>query len=122
MRSRAVPTHVGIVMDGNRRWARVRGLPTLRGHAKGQEVLRRTAHQAFESGVKYLSVYAFSTENWKRSEQEVGYLMRHVGLALRKYIGEFIEGNVRVVFLGSLDGLPKGVIRAIDNAQARTAH
>src|SRR5215471_20533597 len=104
-----VPTHVGIIMDGNRRWALARGLPTLRGHAQGQEVLRRTAHLAFEGGVKYLSVYAFSTENWKRSHEEVGYLMRHVGIALRKYIKEFVDGNVRVVFLGIREGLPNGV-------------
>jgi len=117
-----VPHHIGIIMDGNRRWAKARGLPTLRGHAKGQQTLRTIAHRTFESGVRYLSVYAFSTENWQRSQDEVGYLMRHVSLALRKYLQEFIDGGVKVVFLGSRNGLEAAVIKAIDNAEAKTAH
>jgi len=117
-----LPTHVGIILDGNRRWARERGLPTLRGHAKGQETLHTIARYGFKRGIKYLSVYAFSTENWKRSEDEVRYLMRHISLALRKYLKEFMEDNVKVVVLGSRQGLSKSVLSAIEKAESTTAH
>lgn len=116
------PTHIGIIMDGNRRWAKERGLPTLRGHAKGQQTLRTIAHYAFEHGVKYLTVFAFSTENWQRSQEEVGYLMRHVSIALRKYLKEFVEGGVHVVILGARDGLDAKVVKAIGDVEAATAH
>jgi undecaprenyl diphosphate synthase len=115
------PVHVGIIMDGSRRWARTRGWPAWRGHAKGQEVLRLIARQAFKSGIKYLTVYAFSTENWKRHKKEVNYLMRHVSLALKKYIHEFVEADVKIIFLASHEGLPKTVLQAIDEAEAKTA-
>lgn len=117
----AVPQHVGIIMDGNRRWAKEHGLPSLRGHAKGQQVLRQIAKHAFRSGVQYLTVYAFSTENWQRSQEEVGYLMKHVALALRKYTQEFVDGGVKIVFLGSRENLPKAVLAAITDTEVKTA-
>jgi undecaprenyl diphosphate synthase len=116
-----IPLHVGMILDGNRRWAIARGLAPWRGHAKGEDTLHVMTKAVFESGVKCLSVYAFSTENWKRSEKEVGYLMRHVGLALKKYIREVMEENIRIIFLGQRDGLSKSVLKAIDNAVAKTA-
>ena len=116
------PKHIAIIMDGNRRWAQAHGLQPWRGHAKGQEVLRRIARSAFEQGISYLSVYAFSTENWQRNEREVSYLMRHVGLAIRKYLHEFSEAGVKVVFLGTRTGLAPSVLKAIDQAEAKTAH
>jgi len=117
-----VPKHVGIIMDGNRRWAVARGLQPWRGHGEGQETLHRTVRYMFQHGVKYLTVYAFSTENWKRSEEEVGYLMRHVSLAVKKYIDEFEKEGIRAVFLGARDNVPKSVLKAIDEAETRTAH
>jgi undecaprenyl diphosphate synthase len=119
--SLSIPTHVGIIMDGNRRWALARGLPSWRGHARGQEILHRITRAAFRNGVQYLTVYAFSTENWRRDEKEVGYLMRHVGLAVKKYINEFVASGIKVVFLGKREGLSRSVLRAIDEAESKTA-
>lgn len=117
-----MPKHVGIIMDGNRRWAQSRGLPTLKGHAKGQEVLREVAKHGFERGVDYITVYAFSTENWRRAEEEVGYLMSQLQRALKKYAREFIENGIKIVFLGVRDGLPAKVLAAIETAEEQTAH
>lgn len=117
----AIPRHVGIIMDGNRRWAKQHGLPALKGHAKGQEILRQITHHAFEAGVKYLTVYAFSTENWRRAEEEVGYLMRQVAKALKTYTQEFVDGGVKIIFLGVRDDLPSSVRQAIEQAEAATA-
>ena len=118
----SIPKHLGIIMDGNRRWAEARHAPSLRGHAKGQQVLRTVARHAFKRGVTYLTVYAFSTENWKRDPKEVNYLMRRVSLALKKYLHEFVEDGVRILFLGQRENLPPSVVRAIENAEAATAH
>jgi undecaprenyl diphosphate synthase len=120
MSQQTVPKHVGIIMDGNRRWARERGVPTLKGHQQGQQTLHRLAHYAFEHGVEVLSVYAFSTENWRRAEEEVGYLMKQVAAALRHYIDEFVDEGVRIRFLGSRTGLDKNVLKAIEDAESKT--
>lgn len=117
-----LPTHIGIIMDGNRRWAVGRGLRPWRGHAMGQETLRRVTRYAFNNGVKYLTVYAFSTENWKRSEEEVSFLMRRTSLAVKKYLKEFVEGGVKVCFLGVREGLSRSVLKAINEAEEKTAH
>jgi undecaprenyl diphosphate synthase len=117
----SIPTHVGIIMDGNRRWARERELDTSKGHAAGQKTLHRLLYHAFERGVKYFTVYAFSSENFQRSPDEVGYLMRQVTVALRKYAKELVDGGVKVVFLGSRDGLKPSVLKAIDFIEAATA-
>lgn len=116
-----VPNHVGIIMDGNRRWAKAHGLQTWQGHGQGQETLRRTVRYLVKQGVQYITAFAFSTENWKRSEEEVGYLMHHVSLAVKKYIAEFESEGIRVVFLGTRANLPKHVVKAIDEAETRTA-
>lgn len=121
MSEQAVPQHVGIIMDGNRRWAREHGVSTLKGHRQGQDTLHRLARYAFSHGVKYLSVYAFSTENWQRTEDEVGYLMRQVAAALRKYTDEFVGEGVRIRFLGGRDDLDDKVRAAIEAAEAKTA-
>lgn len=117
-----IPNHIAIIMDGNRRWAQARSMPPWRGHAKGQEVLRTIAKAAFSLGIKYLTVYAFSTENWNRSRTEVSYLMRHVRMAVNKYISEFAENGIRIVFLGNQENLSKSVLDAIKGAEAMTAH
>ncbi len=116
-----IPKHVGIIMDGNRRWAKERGLPTLKGHMQGQQTLRTITQHAFKRGVKYLTVYAFSTENWRRTEEEVGYLMNQVARSLKKYLHEFVEAGIKIEFLGVRDDLPKSVLQAIEQAEAATA-
>ena len=90
-----IPLHIGFIMDGNRRWAKQRNLPTLMGHKKGQEVLRELLHEVYARGVRYVSVYAFSTENWSRESKEVGYLMKQVIKGLEKYIDEFHAAEVK---------------------------
>jgi len=122
MSDQILPRHVGIIMDGNRRWARSHNLPTLKGHAKGQEVLREVAKHGFTRGVRYITVYAFSTENWRRAEEEVGYLMSQMQRALKKYADEFVENGIKIVFLGTREGLPKKVLAAIEEAEAKTSN
>lgn len=117
-----VPQHVGFIMDGNRRWAKARGLATLEGHAAGQLVLHDVTKYAIEQGVKYVSAYAFSTENWTRTKAEVHYLMTQVSKALRHYIQEFIDNDIRIIIVGNREGLSKTVVRSIEAAETRTAH
>ena len=116
-----IPSHIGFIMDGNRRWAKQRNLPTLMGHKKGQEVLRELLHEVFARGVHYVSVYAFSTENWSRESKEVGYLMKQVIKGLEKYIDEFHEAEVKVAFLGRRSDLDESVRTAVEKAEAKTA-
>jgi undecaprenyl diphosphate synthase len=116
----AVPRHIGIIMDGNRRWAEARGLPTEDGHTKGQENLRAISQAAFEQGVKYVSVYAFSTENWRRAEEEVGHLMFLLVRGVDKYMQEFNDAGVRIVFVGQREGLDSKVSKAIEKAEENT--
>lgn len=115
-----VPTHVGIIMDGNRRWAEERGLSTKQGHTKGQEVLREISQAAFEQGVKYVSVYAFSTENWRRAEEEIGHLMLLLVRGVDKYMQEFNDAGVRIVFIGQRENLDSKVLKAIEKAEENT--
>lgn len=120
-KTNSVPNHIGIIMDGNRRWAKEQGLPTMKGHLQGQQTLRTIAQHAFKNGVKYLTVYAFSTENWRRTEEEVGYLMNQVARSLKKYLHEFVEAGIKIEFLGVRDDLPKTVLHAIEQAEAATS-
>ena len=105
LNTRPVPTHIAIIMDGNGRWATKRGLPRTAGHKAGSETFRRIATYCKEIGVKYLTVYAFSTENWKRSEEEVGAIMS----LLKKYLFEAIEkmekDRIKLDFFGDLSRL-----------------
>lgn len=112
-----VPKHIAIIMDGNRRWAKKRGLPTGLGHSEGANTLEKLADACEELGVKYLTVFAFSTENWKRSSEEVDYLMK----LLAKHIADFDKRiknrNVRFRLVGDINGLNdelKEGIRAIE--------
>ncbi len=97
--------HLAIIIDGNRRWAQERGLPTLDGHTEGVKALKRAMAGCKKNNIKYLTVYVFSTENWKRTEEEVGYLMklahRHIGNSL----DEFNKENIRVRIFGNLETL-----------------
>ena len=103
--SRPVPTHIAIVMDGNGRWAKMRGLPRQAGHKVGAEAFRTIANYAKSIGLKYLTVYAFSTENWKRSEEEVDAIMELLEKYLREAIADMDKNRVRFCFLGDLTRL-----------------
>ena len=98
--SNGIPVHVAIIMDGNGRWAKARGLPRAAGHAQGAEAVRRTVKAASELGIRYLTLYGFSLENWKRPAKEIADLMGLLRLYLRKEIGELHREGVRIRFIG----------------------
>ena len=102
---RSIPTHIAIVMDGNGRWAKKRGLPRQAGHKVGAEAFRTIANYAKSIGLKYLTVYAFSTENWKRSEEEVSAIMDLLEKYLREAIRDMDKNRVRFCFFGDLSRL-----------------
>ena len=116
-----VPRHVAIIMDGNGRWAKARGLPRAAGHRQGAEAARRTIRAAGEAGVQCLTLYAFSSENWRRPETEISDLM---GL-LRFYIGAELNAlhkeGIRLIILGDHKAFPKDVAKMVDQAVERTA-
>lgn len=114
------PKHVGIILDGNRRWAKEHGLKTLEGHRKGAEVFKEVALHAFDKGVRYLSAFVFSTENWKRTEEEVSYLMKLVVKAVERYLDEFDKRGIKVVVAGKRDNLSKTVLSAIEKTESKT--
>lgn len=111
-----LPKHLGLILDGNRRWASEQNLPAMKGHHEGAEVLKEIAIAAIDSGIKYVSAFVFSTENWKRSATEVNYLMRLIIRFYERNIDELIERDIKLVHVGSRDGLPKSVLSAIDKA------
>ncbi len=119
--NKKVPVHVAVIMDGNGRWAKKRGLPRLMGHRAGIEALERTLRAAAKLGVRYLSVYAFSTENWNRPKLEVAGLMELLQRFAKAKVPELKENGVRVRFCGSRKGVPEEVLRVIDWSEAETA-
>jgi undecaprenyl diphosphate synthase len=115
------PTHVGIVMDGNGRWAQKRGLPRVEGHAAGEDSLFDTVEGALELGIRWLTVFAFSTENWKRPADEVRFLMGFNEGILERRRDELHERDVRIRFLGRRDWrVPRRIVRRQDEALALT--
>jgi undecaprenyl diphosphate synthase len=112
----AVPNHVAVVMDGNGRWARQRGLPRTEGHRAGEEALVEVVAGAIEAKVRWLSVYAFSTENWKRSPSEVRFLMGYSRRVLRQRRDLFNSWNVRIGWAGQRQRLWPSVIKELDDA------
>jgi undecaprenyl diphosphate synthase len=118
--STSLPTHVGIVMDGNGRWALDRGLPRTEGHEEGLKAAKRIVREAAGLGVRYLTLYTFSTENWSRSPREVTFLMRLFG-RLTEETDFYREHDVRLVHSGDRHGLPRGVLREIDAVVAETS-
>ena len=115
-----IPNHVAIIMDGNGRWATRQGKKRTEGHYAGYKRLRKTALYILSKGVKYLSVFAFSTENFKRSEEEVGYLMSLFVKAFKSELNFFVEHNVKVLVSGRRDKLNKDVLLAIDELMERS--
>ena len=104
-----IPAHVAIIMDGNGRWARQRGLPRVEGHRNGVESVRAVVRAAGEAGVKYLTLYAFSVENWSRPKDEVDTLMKYLARFLKNEIGELNRNNVRLEVIGQIYRLPEFV-------------
>lgn len=112
-----VPEHVAIILDGNGRWAKAHHVPRNMGHSAGSKVVEQICEDAYHIGIKYLTVYAFSTENWKRSSDEVGALM----LLLRNYLKDCVKrantNNMRVVVIGERSGLSRDIVETIDHLE-----
>lgn len=117
-----IPKHVAIIMDGNRRWAKRQGLPTMMGHWKGADTLTKIVRAASELGIKTLTVYAFSTENWRRSKDEVDALMHLFKVYLKKQRRPMKNEGVRLEAIGDLQRLPASVIKELDVSRSDTAH
>lgn len=115
-----LPQHIAIIMDGNRRWARERGLNVSDGHKRGAETLENIARYCNNIGIKHLTVYAFSTENWKRAKEEVGALMNLLRFYLDKFSKQADTENMRIKVLGDVSALDNGIQKSIANAIERT--
>ncbi|MBQ3409319.1 MAG: isoprenyl transferase [Clostridia bacterium] len=115
-----LPQHIAIIMDGNRRWARERGLNVSDGHKRGAEVLENIARYCNNIGIKHLTVYAFSTENWKRAKEEVGALMNLLRFYLDKFSKQADTENMKIKVIGDVTALDKGIQKSIANAIERT--
>ncbi|MCU9612074.1 isoprenyl transferase [Caldibacillus lycopersici] len=115
-----VPAHVAIIMDGNGRWAKKRSLPRVAGHHEGMKVVRKITVLANEIGLKTLTLYAFSTENWKRPKSEVDFIMKLPEEFLNIYLPELKEKNVRVQMIGDKTNIPKHTLQAVEKAMNDT--
>jgi len=116
----ASPRHVAIIMDGNGRWANARGLPRTLGHRQGAEAVRRCITGAMEMGIPFLTLFGFSSENWRRSSREVDDLMGLLRRYLQSEIAEFHKNGIRLRVIGERDRLPRDIVRLIDDAEKRT--
>lgn len=117
-----VPRHVAIVMDGNGRWAKKRWLPRVAGHKHGVDALRRAVESCAQAGVSVLTVFAFSSENWKRPEEEVSGLMALLGKVLSRELSGLVENGIRLYFPGDRNRLPSSVVLGLEMAEQRSAH
>ena len=117
-----LPQHLAIIMDGNGRWAKRRGMPRTAGHAKGVSTIRNVVEWTRLLDIPYLSIYAFSTENWKRSSDEVGYLMNLLMESIQKELPNLIKNGVRLRALGERSAFSPKLLAAIESAEAQTAH
>jgi undecaprenyl diphosphate synthase len=116
-----IPNHIGYIVDGNRRWAKQHGIPTYEGHLAGYNAIQEITKASFDQGVDYVSAYIFSTENWKRSKDEVGKLMGLVLKLLTSDLHLFSDNNIKLKVLGSREGVSEKILKAIDNAEETTA-
>jgi undecaprenyl diphosphate synthase len=117
-----IPQHVAIIMDGNGRWAKQRGLPRIAGHHSGMKTVKNITLAANELGIRILTMYAFSTENWKRPKDEVEYLMKLPEEFLSIELDELIANNVQVRMMGWTEGLPPHTLKAVQTAIEKTKH
>jgi undecaprenyl diphosphate synthase len=116
-----IPSHIAIIMDGNGRWAEARGLPRTAGHEAGERALFDVVEGALEIGIRYLSVYAFSTENWDRPTEEVEFLLNFNRILLRKRRDDLHQRNVRIRRVGRREPVPTDVLNEFEAAEAMTA-
>ncbi len=117
-----VPRHIAIIMDGNGRWAAQRGWPRIKGHKAGVQTVERILEAASDAGIQHLSLYAFSTENWKRPALEVGALMSLLRMYLRMFVHQLAKKGIRFHHLGASEGMPAGILadmRTLEEATAR---
>jgi undecaprenyl diphosphate synthase len=114
------PVHVAIIMDGNRRWARARGMPPVFGHQRGAEAVRRTVEGCRDWQIRYLTLFAFSSENWRRPASEINELMNLLRFYLRREIGELARNGVRLCFLGEPELMAPDIAEMLAEAEART--
>ncbi len=120
MQKESLPNHIGIILDGNRRWAKAAGHKTLDGHKKGAAVFKDISISLFDKGIKYVSAFIFSTENWQRKAEEVDYLMRLVIKAVEMHLDEYNQKNIRIRILGSRENLKPVVVKAIEKTEEKT--
>jgi len=116
------PRHIGFIVDGNRRWAKKHGIPTYEGHLAGYNTLHDVVKETFDQGVEYVSAYIFSTENWKRSQDEVGKLMSLVLKLLTTDVKILHDNNIRLLVVGSPQNVSDKILTAINDAEAKTAN
>lgn len=122
MNEQIAPNHIGFIVDGNRRWARAKGLKTLEGHKQGYDKVKLIAEAMIDRGSKFVSAYVFSTENWKRAEEEVSYLMDLALKMATRDLDTLIKKDIRIKFLGRRDRLSKKLIKAIEKCEQKSAH
>lgn len=120
MSENPLPEHVAIIMDGNGRWAKIRNFPRFKGHWEGVDRVEDVAHAANNMGIKYLTLFTFSTENWRRPQEEVSMLMKTVCTVLETRIEKLLKVNIRIGFVGRRQELPQEVLQSIDKAVAIT--
>lgn len=116
----STPKHIAIICDGNRRWAKERNLPSFEGHKKGFENIKKLSKKGKELGVSIMTFWVFSTENWKRAVDEVGYLMKLAEDVIEVQMKEAIEEETRIVHIGRKDRIPDGLRKKIENAEEKT--
>ena len=115
-----LPLHIAVIMDGNGRWAKKRGLPRVMGHRAGMKSVREVIKSCRELGIKYLTLYAFSSENWKRPKEEVETLMRFLNEYIDKELPSFIKNGIKLNFIGRMDGLPDFVRPNVEKGMEET--
>ena len=119
---RKIPTHLGVIMDGNGRWAKKRGLPRQAGHVTGAQLFRKITKYCEKCGVRYLTVYAFSTENWRRPHEEVDAIMNLLRQYLKESLADFQQENIVVRFIGNREELAEDIRGLIEEAEESTVH
>ena len=115
-----IPTHVAIIMDGNGRWAKKRNMPRVKGHYEGMQTVKKITKYASKLGIQYLTLYAFSTENWARPKEEVNYLMDLPEKMFMSFMPELMENNVKVEVIGVVEKLPENTRKAVEDAIEQT--
>ena len=117
-----IPHHLGIILDGNRRWAKEKRLPAFEGHRRGLEKVKKVVEWCQEKGIKMLTLFVFSTENWKRSKGEVGYLMKLAKKAMTSDLKELSKHDIRIRVIGNRQRLPKDIQKAVSEAEKETQY